>query len=484
VRAHDDEVAGASGAPSLGSRRARILIEHGCAAAASLQAAFVLLRLWRADLRVPFDYEDDALYFGMMVKAVVDGGWFLKNPLLGAPGVLAMHDFPSADWLHLLVIKIMSWGSSDWALLFNAYFLLCFALITMAALAVFRHFRVAYAPALAGSLLYAFLPSRLLTGEVHYFLVLFYEVPLAILVALWVAGDDPPLGWRRGRGRMVAAIAICALTAGTGIYYAFFAGALIALGGMWGALRRRDGRNALAGLALAGVIVAGLGLQAVPTLVYQRRHGSNPQVAARQPQEAEVFGMRIAQLLLPASDHRVAALRQLKRRYDAAAPLPGEGSTTSLGLVGSVGFLALLGALLLPVGERRPRRDLWRALAALNLLAVLIATTGGFGSLFAFVVTPNIRGYARMHVFVGFLGLFAAVLLLERLARRSARLGAVACAAVVAIGLYDQVTPLGVRHYDQVKALYDDDVAAVRAIEAALTDRFVSLGGGVSRAGA
>jgi phosphoglycerol transferase len=474
VQGHDDQAADADASPR--ALRKQALIAYGVAAAASMLAGFVLLRLWRADLRVPFDYHGDALYFEMVVKAVVDHGWFLTNPNLGAPGVLAMHDFPSADSLHLLIIKVMSWVSSDWALIYNLYFLLGFPLITMSALAVFRHFRVAYVPALAASLLFAFLPSRLLMGEVHYFLSIFYEVPLAILVALWVAGDDPPLDWRRRRGRTLAAIAICLLVAGTGVYYAFFAGALIALGGIWGALRRRAPRNALAGLMLTGVIMTGLGLQGIPNVAYHLKHGANAEAATRQIQEAEVFGLRVAQLLLPATEHRVPVLRQLKRRYDAAAPFPGESSTSSLGVVGGVGFLVLLGTLLLPVGEGRPRRDLWRALGVLNLLALLIATTGGFGSLFALLVTPDIRTYLRMHVFIGFLALFAVVLLLERLASRVGRgRAAAACAVVLAIGIFDQVTPLAVRDYARVKSFYVGDAALVRGIEAAMPARAMIL---------
>jgi phosphoglycerol transferase len=379
-----------------------------------------------------------------------------------------MHDFPSADSLHLLVIKVMSWGTSDWALLYNLYFILSFPLITMSALAVLRQFRVAYAPALVVSLLFSFLPSRLSLAEVHYLLPIFYEVPLAILVALWVAGDDPPLGWRRGRGRTLAAVAICVLIAGTGIYYAFFAGALIALGGIWGALRRRTPRNALAALLFTGVIMTGLAVQAAPFAVHHARHGRNPEVATRDPREAEIFGMRIAQLLLPVAQHPVPALRALKDRYDAMAPFPGETSASSLGVVGGVGFLALLGLMLLPMGEGRPRRELWRVLGVLNLLALLIATTGGFGSLFAFVVTPDIRTYARMHVFVAFLALFAVALLLERLVTRRARLGLAACGLVLLVGLLDQVTPLAVRPYANVKAHYRSDAALVRAIEAAV----------------
>ena len=148
---------------SAGPRRVgRRLGEYGLAAALAVAAAVLLLQLWKADLRVPFDHHWDALLCGLVVKSIVDDGWYLHNPLLGAPGSLQMHDYPFSDSFHLLVIKVMSWFSSDWALLFNVYYLLGFPLITLSALAVFRHFRVPYRPALVGSLLFAFLPSRVL----------------------------------------------------------------------------------------------------------------------------------------------------------------------------------------------------------------------------------------------------------------------------------------------------------------------------------
>src|SRR5437016_5944398 len=99
-----------------------------------------------------------------------------------------MHDFPSAESFHLLVIKAMTLFSSDWALLFNLYYLIGFPLVAVAAFAVFRRFRMAFVPALACSVLYGFLPSRLIKGEAHYFLDIYFQVPLAFLVILWVCG--------------------------------------------------------------------------------------------------------------------------------------------------------------------------------------------------------------------------------------------------------------------------------------------------------
>jgi phosphoglycerol transferase len=141
---------------------------------------------------------------------------------------------------------------------------------------------------------------------------------------------------------------------------------------------------------------------------------------------------------------------------------------TSLGLVASAGFLALLALTLLPGLRGQARGELVRALAALNLLAVLLATTGGFGSLFALLITPNIRGYARMHAFVAFFALFAVALLLERAGARRRWLAALLPPAVVAVGLLDQVTPPAVPAYGEVAAIYGADRAFVRGIEAAL----------------
>jgi hypothetical protein len=445
------------------------------AAVASLIAAVVLLRLWNADLYVPFDYRGDALFFEMQTKSIVEHGWYLTNPRLGAPGVLTLHDFPLADAFHNLAIKIMSVFTSSWALIFNLYFLAGFPLITLSALAVFRHFRVAFPLALAGSLLYAFLPSRLLTGETHYQLDIFYQVPLAVLVALWVAGDVPPLP-RAGR-RCVAAIAISALTSTMGVYYAFFTTVLTLAGGVWASARRCTPRNALAGVMLTGVVATGLGAQAVPTLLYRRGHGENTRVAARGTAEAEIYGLKIAQLLLPVYGHRAPWLRHLRERYDApasttsnhvASPAYFGNGASALGAVGSAGFLSLLGLILLGARAGRQREQLLRPLAVLNLVAVLLATIGGFGSLFALMVTPLIRAYGRMSVVIAFLSLFAVVLHLERLAAGRRRLVIALASSVLAFGFLDQVSSWAVRPYAETQAAFGRDARFVRGIETAL----------------
>jgi phosphoglycerol transferase len=454
------------------------LVDYGLAAAISIVAAVFLLELGTADLRVPFYYDGDALAYGYAFKSVVDHGWYWTNPSVGAPAGLELYDFPfvAHDSFHLLLVKAMSLFSGDWGLLFNLYFLLGFPLITLSAMAVFRHFRVGYGPAIVGSVLYSFLPSRLIKAQGHLFLDVFYEVPLAILVLLWVCGEDPPLARDRGggrwpileisRGRSLAALLICALSASTSLYYSFFAGCLLVAGGVWASVERRSLRNAVSGVALAGAIVIGLGANALPTVIYHLRHGPNAEVGVRNSGEAELYGMKIVQLLLPTDAHRLLPLRQIKDRYNSKAPLLGENGATSLGLVGDVGFLVLLGTVLTGRRAQRTPDELLRPLSVLNAIAVLLATIGGFGSLFAVLVSPQVRTYCRMNVLIGFFALFAVVILLERLQRRLPRVGGLALPVVLAVGLLDQSTSAAIKPYAATKKEYASDADLVHRIEA------------------
>ena len=451
------------------------------AAGLSIFAAIFLLELPGADLRVPFDYSGDALLYSGVVKSIVDHGWFWTNPSLGAPGGLQLYDYPNVahESLHVLAIKLMSAFSGDWALLINIYFLLGFPLIALSAMAVFRQFEVSDSAAIVGSVLYSFLPGRLIKGEGHLFLDVFFQVPLSILVILWVCGDAPPLvrPSRDGGGlapdqrrrRTVAALLICALSACTSAYYSFFTICLLVAGGIWASIERRSIRNAMAGTALAAVIVVAMAANGLPSTVYQLRHGPNPEVGLRGAGEAEVFGLKIAQLLLPAEGHRVSALRRLGQRYHAGAPRVGD-STASLGLIGAVGFLALLGVVVLSRrrSQRSPddRLQLLSPLAALNLGALLLGTIGGFGSLIALVVFPQIRAYSRISVFIGFFSLFAVVLLLDRLKRGRPLLAALALPVALAVGLLDQSTARAVRPYAAVKKAFTSDRDLIRGIEA------------------
>ena len=90
-----------------------------------------VLRLDQANLRVPFPYKGDALSMQMSIKGLVENGWYLHNDRLGAPMGADLHGYPRADCLHYLLIKLLSLRTSNFAILYNLYFLLTFPLTTL-----------------------------------------------------------------------------------------------------------------------------------------------------------------------------------------------------------------------------------------------------------------------------------------------------------------------------------------------------------------
>jgi hypothetical protein len=406
-----------------------VLAGYGFAALASLLLVTVVLKLWRADPHIPLVYGGgDILCFLSWIKGLVDNGWYLHNDYLGMPFGQDMYDFPLADNLHFAVLKLLALISSDYALVCNAYFLLTFPLTTLTALFVFRRLGFAYAPSLVGSLLFAFLPYHFARGIGHIFLASYYLIPLMVLVIVWVYAEKVRLFDRGAEGRwsrknvlsfeVLASVVICLLMSSGGVYYAFFGCFLLLVAGITSSLWKNKFQPL--GVATVLVVVTSLGVFAniLPSLLFNQVHGANPESFQRLPSEAETFGMKIIQLLVPVNGHRVSLLAQLSMDYNNGfTPLLNENGAAALGLVGSCGFLILIARLF---WRRRPHGDteLLDGLSMLNLFAILLATIGGFGACFSFYICPLIRAYNRISVYIAFFALVTVVWLLHRIYQR------------------------------------------------------------------
>ena len=459
----------------------RSLVAYLVAMAGCAALLVALLDLRHADLRVPFAHGGDAICAQLWAKGVVENGWFLTNPSLGAPNRMEMHDFPLADGLFFLGLRGLAAVLGDYALVLNVYYLATFFLATASALFAMRRLGVARGPAVACSLLYAFLYYHFFRGEAHPFLASYFLVPLAALVCLRLyrdgailfdGRDGGPARLDLGSRRAIGAMAICALVGSGGIYYAFFTCYLLLAAGLCAAVARRRWHPLGSAWLLIGVVTAAVVANVSPTLIYRLRHGPNPAAVVRFPVLAELWGLRITHLLLPVPGHRVGALAGLRRAYDFAQTTPPwDSDGASLGVVGAAGFLGLLGALILRTRSGMPR--LVDGLAALNAAALALATTSGLGAIFSYVVTPLIRCYNRISVFIAFFALTAVALVLAR-ALRAARTGPeraaayLGVAAVLVVGILD-ATPRGLApRHGEIKAAYERDATFIGQIEATL----------------
>ena len=459
----------------------RHLIDLGIYLGAALgccAVTFWLLALWRADLRIPFAYGvRDELTVAIGAKWLIENPWIFSNPHLGMPFGSTMFNYAQPDVFHYLTMKLLALTTVHFGWVMNCFYLLTFPATCLCTLYVLRQFKIRHPAALLGSFLYTFLPYHFLRGEMHLFLGAYYLVPLIILLMFRVASEAPPLlkiepiRLDLRQSGSIATLVICVITGSSGVYYAFFGCFLILVAGLAAAAAQRRFAPMLSALIMMSVIAAVVFLCLSPHLL--RGHHN---ISARISGDAETYALKITQLLLPVSGHRLPALAALKSNYWQAAPLVNENDQATLGMVGSFGFVFLLvwAALrLMEVDFRWLNRDDQRTLslaALLTLAATLLATIGGFGSAFALLVSPQIRSYNRISIFIGFFALLAVALLIDRagarLRKQSSRI-VYFCGLVLlgAVGIYDQTTPGFVPDYSTVRAAFRSDAQFVRAIE-------------------
>jgi hypothetical protein len=511
-----------SAPPAWKSRSAGLLLGALAASALSLLIAAWVLRLGEAHLSLPWSYAGggDTKFYLLVIKGILDHGWFQHNPSLGAPFGLQLYDFPQgADNLNLLMVKALGLFSSNPAWVLNVFFLLTFPLTAVSACLALRALGASMGAAVVCATIFALLPYHFYRAESQVLLSAYYSVPLGALLflRLW---QGPGLFARRGRSeggvgetghpphhpaetaegshsrrrrsggsapiayatgwvspRSLLTVAICVVIGSAGLYYAVFALVLLLGGSVVAAFAHRGRQTVISGLLCALAIVVMLAINLAPSLSYQSAHGKNTAIA-RTPLQSDQFGLRLSDLLLPVQQDRLPFLSDVNQRYtEATSTGYCEQCFENLGTVGSLGFLSLcLLALVSIVGVAGAFavRAVYRAAALGVALSFAVATIGGISSLLAFFVTSDIRGWNRMSLFIAFFSLLTVALLLDAGARRLAArrpgaggrvLAGALLAGVLVLGAVDETSSYFVPNYEKDAREWRSDTTFVRQIE-------------------
>jgi hypothetical protein len=484
---------GDSRAPGHGrSWRSRLHVRHrreiAAATAAALLATafgFWVLRLWDANIEVPFLVGTDATLNLAVIKDTITHGWFLTNPNLAAPFGQELYDFPAwnGDTFYMLIIKLLGIPFSNPAVVMNVYFLLGFPLIALTSFAVLRRLGISVGVAIVCAVLFTELPSHFYRGELHIFLGAYFMVPICCYLVLALLAGNELFGRgekRRGLFRYLtwrtAGIALLCLVVGSSdTYFASFTVALMLGAALFSFLATRSRRALACGLAAAVIVLGGMGVNELPTLIYTAEHGKDTQVGQRVPAEGVAYSLSLANLVLPIEGHRIPAFAELAKKYQSTTVAPqGEAAWDNLGLAGSLGLFGLILVLCArglrgardEVGDLRPIR------AAVGAgMAFLIGTVGGLATLFAYIVSPQLRTPDRISIFIGFFAIFGVALGLDYVCRRWSRArngrfaAAILLAAVLVLGVLDQTSPKMIPDYQTEIANYRADGAFVHEIE-------------------
>lgn len=453
---------------------------------ASLAIAAIAWKVTPADLalRWAFGGGDQVLHYGIFQSATQVFP-FLPNPAFGFPEAQNLFFAPLLDLWSAIFVWVCSWFTTSGILVLNLYMLGSFVAVGLTSYAFFRALGLRRLGSALWAVAFATLPHHFLQLTMgHPFIANYWAVPLiGILVLLvlgreqtaierWIAAAPRPSGLRR---RVAIIIALALLVGLTQSYYFVFGAILV--GGAWlfrtlGVLatdhrrwRQLAGPTATVG-ALAMVIVTQL---AILSIDWGDRY--EKYFAGRLPGESELYGGKIALLLLPWEGSGVPGLWRMATAYLSSTMVAttSEGPFSSIvaALSVALALVALLAALGIGWIGHRPRSSVARAwftdahTSALLfgfVWSLLFFTLGALGIVFAIWVSPEIRAWSRISILVYLFAMGAMALLADRVVRtRLPRL--VAAGVLVVLIIVDH--GLGVFRYTELAANRDEEVRTV-----------------------
>lgn len=502
----DDTPAGPP-APARPHRGRRLALELLAVAVATVVILVPALRLWNADLHVPFvysqtekdpySYAGDAPFYLMLSQGMYEHGTYLENPSLGWPHGQQLYDLPhGADNLNLLTIKALATATGDPVAATNLFFLLTFVTVALSAYLVFRCLALSRLVAGSMALLYTFAPYHFARGTPHLLLSSYFMVPIAMLLVLRLASADPPLTDERGRPTVRehqgwAILLACAGLASTGAYYGIMTIVFLAAVAPIVAVARRRWRPLVSAALMGAAITVVMAVNLSPSFVYWAQHGRAPDVSARFATETEINGLKITQMFVPAPGHFLyPGVAARANRYSRVPSERGQ----QLGAVAAVGVIASMGSLfVLAFTDRRraraaepdaltaedppaPPLEIMRRNAVGIVVLCAIAVIGGLSLVLAQTPLSEIRSWNRVSIYIMFAGLFAAGYGLDRARswlrgrRAPGWLLPTAVVAVVLLGCADQISALDVPTYARNARVWNTERDFVRGVTADLPE--------------
>ena len=405
-------------------------MEYGIVFLIVLAGLLILYR--KADLLQPLEFavsgsDEHGSFF--LINAIRQGNLNSMDPRAGGFFGSYFFDTPVGERFMFLFLLVLSYFANGVYLIANLFFFGAFFFNGLISVCVCRRLKLKRWSTVLVSVLYAFSPFAQQRYK-HLGLELYGMLPVAILLALHIMRGDycREEGQGRRKESLMKAVVLSVLVAQTGVYFTFFACILYA-GAMIVCLieQPKAPHRAAAGLPILLAGVGSVGINILPHLIFTAVHGSNAtgNVARRGAFSSEAYGLRLFRLFLPRPDHRFGFLRVLADYVPKGSEIypfyENESVDVTLGIIGAAGLIISL-LWLFASGVEKEKRHL----AYLNLIALLVAISGGVGTLFSVLVTPAIRAYCRMSLIILFLSLVTFAMLLEKLLEKKKHIWQVA----------------------------------------------------------
>lgn len=414
---------------------------------------YFFLDLKNTDLNIPISdlyTNTDGRMTLASFKQIINGECSLLGPLksqfLSAPFSFEAYDYPTPMFIAWLYVKILSIFSSDVNIVFNLFIISTFFLNAFSMFYILGKLRIHLLISIAIAVLFTFLPFHLFRmGHIFYIGYFFLPFYVYVILLLW---KKKPLFFKMSieknryvfdySKKNIFIILILLISSTWNFYYTFFF--LMILGFISiSILLVTKNKYHLYSIILVGFFalspfVANL----IPYKLQTIENGKNIYVAQRNPIESEIYGLKIVQMLLPVTYHQNNKLDKVKEKYNTSTILFNESQDATLGFFASIGFLIALFSVLI----YKNRSKTINKLSKMTVIMVLFTTVGGFAVIFAYFVTPDIRAYNRISIFIATISFFILAITLNNYVVKykiSTLKVALFIPFIVIIGLYDQL---------------------------------------------
>ncbi len=442
--------------------------------------------LWNLDLDIPMSYlGGDDMHILMQAKMLENQNWVLSCDRLGAPYGAAFYDFTS-NMMHnveTVILKIFVMITGDAAAGVNLTFLSIFFLSGIISYFVLRQLNITYWVASLASAVFGVSPYMFMRAINHIVLTDTYFIPLSLLLCFWIFERDDVLridkNFFKVKKNYVAIISII-LIANNGIaYYPFFTCFMLVVTAFSKFLKYKDYKSVIrAVIAIAGICVFVV-LTLLPGMIYSHINGANTDAIVRSGfAESEIYGLKIIQLFIPTSSHNIGFIQDMISDYEANSLLVNENISAYLGIVGILGFIILM--LTFFVRRDTIVKKRLGYLSELNIMLVLLGTLGGFGTMFAFFISPKLRAYTRISIFIEYVCIVAFAVLIDAIYKKYAgnAKDKVKRYAVLGVGVvimlvsaFESFPQGGTPTYDENYAKYTYDREFVARIESMVDEK-------------
>ena len=371
---------------------------------------FVFFDFLHLNLRIPFLYTLDGLGSTAYVKNIIQNGWLADTDRLSAPFVFSITSFTPLLFINIAAAfyRFLGLFTADPVLIFNIRVLLAPVSNTLFAYYAFRKMRFQRMHASLGALCFGtcfFVQNRL--GHIDF--AYCEAVPLAMLMCYWCTQGEALFRWKRfyREKRFWEILLFSWIIANDGIgYYPFFSCFFLACIAVYSFFSTGKIRSVVSPIICIGGIVFFFALNFLPLLF---SNAPDNHAAVRSSMESELYGLRIAGLYLPPEGFGIGKLKNLYSAYLRQSILINENTTGYLGMIGIAGSLILF--LQLIQGKKRVFEKVIRMdedvywLSCLQVLGILFGTIAGFSMIFSLIVTPSIRAYNRISIYLQFIAI-------------------------------------------------------------------------------